>query len=147
MGLKAYLLTAAVSFLAATMGADLIARTSIAGETFAVALRDHLYWAGVQLVGTILLFAPFVTIALVCARAEKRARSRSVAIIFGLAMITLLYFYFQGHQEAQRAMLEELWTAAALSVGLLPFFIGIPTTIAVIAAAAIAAKFDCRPSD
>ena len=147
MGLKVYLPLAVVVFLAATTGADLIARTSIAGEPFAVALREHLYWAAVQFVGTIILFAPFVAVAFVCARAEKRARSRSVALIFAAAMLSLLYFYFQGHQGAQRAMLEEKWTAAALSIGLLPFFIGIPVVLGSWGAAALAAKLDARMSD
>ena len=126
MGLKVYLPLAVVVFLAATTGADLIARTSIAGEPLAAALREHLYYAGLQFVGTILLLAPFVAVAFVCSRAEKQARSRSVALIFAAAMFTLLYFYFQGHQGAQHALLEEKWTAAALSIGLLPFFIGVP---------------------
>lgn len=147
MGLKVYLPLAVIIFLAATTGSDVVARTSITGEAFNVALRDHLYWAGVQLVGTILLSAPFFVIAFVCARIEKRARSRSAALIFGLAMVTLLYFYFGGYQGAQHAVLEQKWTAAALSVGLLPFFVGFPTILAVFGAGALAAKFDRRMSD
>ena len=147
MGLKAYLALAGVAFLAATTGADLVARTAIAGEPLAVALREHLYWEGVQFVGTILLLAPFVVVALVCARAEKQARSRSVVLIFMAAMLTLLYYYFQGHQGAQRALLEERWTAAALSIGLLPFFTGIPVVLASCCAAVLATKFDPRMSD
>jgi uncharacterized membrane protein YfcA len=146
MGLKIYLPAAVVAFLAATTGADLYARTTIGREQFAVALREHLYWAAVQFVGTLLLLAPFVAVALVCARVEKQARSRSVALIFTAAMLTLLYFYFQGHQAAQRAELERLWTAATLSIGLLPFFIGVPTVLAVMGAGALAAKFDRRMS-
>ncbi|WP_066662715.1 MULTISPECIES: hypothetical protein [unclassified Sphingomonas] len=147
MGLKVYLPLAAITFLAATTGSDVVARTSITGEAFDVALRDHLYWAGVQFVGTILLFAPFFAVAFVCSRVEKRARSRSAALIFGLAMVTLLYFYFYGYQGAQHAVLEQKWTAAALSVGLLPFFVGFPTIFGVLVAGAVAAKFDRRTSD
>jgi hypothetical protein len=62
-------------------------------------------------------------------------------------MLALLYFYFRGHQDAQRALLEEHWTAAALSVGLLPFFIGIPVVLIVALAAATAANLDKRTSD
>ena len=147
MGLKADLPLALVVFLAATTCADLISRTAIAGEPFAVALRHHLYYAGVQFVGTMFLLAPFVAVAFVCSRAEKQARSRSVSLIFAVAMLTLLYFYFQGHQGALHALLEKKWTAAALSIGLLPFFIGVPVVFASWGAVALAAKFDRRSSD
>ena len=147
MGLKVYLLLAVVVFLAATTGADLIARISIAGEPLTVALREHLYYAGMQFVGTIFLLAPFVAVAFACSRAHKQVRGSSVPLIFAVAMFALLYFYFKGYQGAQQALLEEKWTAAALSVGLLPFFIGIPVVLASWGAAALAAKFDRRTSD
>ena len=96
-------------FLAATTGADLIARTSIGGQPFVAALHEHLYWAGVQFVGTMLLLAPFVAVAFVCAFVEKQAQTRSVLLIFAVAMLTLLYFYFQGHQAAERFALQKMW--------------------------------------
>jgi len=147
MGLKVYLPLAVVAFVGATTGADLYARTSIAGETLSVALREHLHWARVEFAGTVLLLAPFIAVALVCSWAEKKARSRSVALIFAVAILTLLYFYFQGHQGQQHAMLEQRWTAAALSVGLLPFFIGVPVVFASWGAGEFAAMFDGRMSD
>jgi Na+/H+ antiporter NhaD/arsenite permease-like protein len=69
-----------------------------------------------------------------------------VLLIFAVAMLTLLYFYFEGHQAAERAALQKMWTAAALSIGLLPFFIGGPVVLAVVGAGALAAKFDRRTS-
>jgi hypothetical protein len=146
MGLKAYLPLAFVAFFAATTGADLIARTSIAGQPFGPALHQHLYWAGVQPVGTLFLHAPFVIVALLCAHAEKRARTRSILPIFAVAMVTLLYFYFQGHQAAEHAALKHMWTAASLSVGLLPIFVGAPVVVAVAGAGILAAKMDGRMS-
>jgi heme/copper-type cytochrome/quinol oxidase subunit 3 len=144
MGLKVYLPVAVAVFLVATAGADLVARTSIGGQPFAAALHEHLYWAAVELVGTALLLAPFIAVAFVCARIEKQARDRSVALIFTAAMLALLYFYFQGYQASERAMLQKMWTAATLSVGLLPFFIGVPVVLAALGAGAVAAKFDRR---
>lgn len=146
MGLKVYLPVAVVLFLAATTGADLVAQISIGGQSFAAALDEHLHWVGEELVGTMLLLAPFVAVAVVCASAEKRARTRSVLPIFAVAMLTLLYFYFEGHQAAERAMLQKMWTAAALSIGLLPIFIGVPVVLAALGAGALAAKFDRRIS-
>ena len=147
MGLRVYLPLAVVTFLAATTGADLFARTSIAGESFGMALRGHLYWAAVQFIGTLLLLAPFLGVAFICARVERQVHWRSVAVIFAAAMLALLYFYFQGHQAAQHAMLEKRWTAAALSIGLLPFFIGVPVLLGVLGAGALAARFDHRAID
>lgn len=146
MGLKVYLPIAIVVFLTATTGADLVARTSIAGQPFAPALNEHLYWAREEFVGTMLLLAPFIAVAFVCAFAEKHARVRSVFVIFALAMLTLLYFYFQGYQAAERAELQKMWTAAALSVGFLPFSIGLPVVLVAMGAGALSAKFDHRIS-
>ena len=144
MGLKVYLPLSAASFLVATTGADLVARMTIANEPLSLALREHFYWAGVQFVGTLLLLAPFAGVAFVCAGVEKRARGRSAALIFGAAMLALIYFYFQGHQAAQHASLERHWTAAALSIGLLPFFVGLPVVVTAIGAGILVARFDRR---
>jgi hypothetical protein len=145
MGLKVYLPLALIVFLAGTTGADLIARTSIAGEPFGAALQEHLYYyAGVQIVGTAFLLTPFLAVAYLCARTEEKARGRMVFLIFSAAMLVLLYFYFQGHQAAQYALLEEKWTASALAVGMLPFYPGIPLVLAVLIAGKAAAKWDPR---
>lgn len=147
MGLKAYLPVAIAVFLAATIGADVIARTSIAGEAYGPAVRDHLYYAGTQPIGTLLLLAPFVAVAFISAHAERRASIRSVAILFAVSMGALLYFYVQGYLGAQQALAEKKWTAAALSIGLLPFFVGIPVILVSIGASAIAVRWDRRMSD
>ncbi|MBN8842674.1 MAG: hypothetical protein J0H88_05425 [Sphingomonadales bacterium] len=147
MGLKIYLPTAIAMFLAATIGSDVVARMSIAGEAFGAALQEHLYYARVQFIGTILLLAPFAAVAFLSARADRQARSRSVALIFAVAMATLLYFYFRGYQGAQYALAEKKWTAAALSVGLLPLFIGPAVVLASLGASALAMRFDRRMPD
>ena len=147
MGLKGYLPAAVATFFAGTTGADLYARTAIGQQAFSNALHEHLYWAGVQAIGTLLLLAPFVVVALVCTRSEKQTRTRSVALIFAVAMLTLLYSYVEGHLAAQRAMMAKMWTAATLSIGLLPFFIGVPVVLGVIAALALAARVDRRRAD
>jgi hypothetical protein len=137
---RIYLPLAILAFVGATTGADIYARMSIAGEPFAAALQDHLHWTAVQFVGTAMLFAPFVAVALLCARVDRRTSGHAAATIFAAAMVALLYFYFQGHEGAQQALLEKKWTAASLSIGLLPFFVGIPVVLATAAAGAIAAK-------
>jgi heme/copper-type cytochrome/quinol oxidase subunit 3 len=146
MGLKLYLPIAVMVFAAATAGADVVARTSL-GQPLVAAFREHLYWAGAELVGTLLLLAPFVAVAGICALAERKARTRSVLVIFALAMLALLYVYFQGYQAAKRAELEHLWTAAALSIGFLPLGIGLAVVSAVTVFGWLATQFDPRAFD
>jgi len=146
MGLKLYLPVSLMVFLAATTGADVFASMSIGGQPFAAALHEDLYWAGVELVGTMLLLAPFIAVALVCTLLERQSRTRSALLIFAFAMLTLLYFYFEGYQAAERAALQKMWTAATLSIGTLPVFIGVPVVLAAMGAASLAAKFDRRMS-
>ena len=147
MGLKLYLTVSLAVFVAATTGSDVFASMTVGGRPFATALHENLYWAGMEFVGTMFLLAPFVAVAFVCALVEKQSRARSALLIFALAMLTLLYFYFEGHQAAERDALQKMWTAASLSVGLLPFVIGVPVVLAVAGAGALAAKFDPRVSD
>jgi uncharacterized membrane-anchored protein len=147
MGLKVYLPVAVLLFVAATLGADVVAQTSIGGKALSIALHEHLYWAGVELAGTLLLLAPFVVVAGICAFVERRARTRTVLVIFSLAMLVLLYFYFQGYQAAEHAELKHLWTAATLSIGFLPFGIGLAVVLAVIVFGWLATELDPRASD
>lgn len=146
MGFKVYLPIAAIVFLVAKTGADVVAAMSIAGEPFGTAIREDLYWTRVEFAGTLLLLAPFVVVACVCGLVEKHARTRSAALIFTGAMLALLYFYFQGYQSAQHSALQKMWTAAALSVGLLPFTVGFIVTFAVMITGALAVRFDPRTS-
>lgn len=140
MKTKAYLLIALVAFFAAVTGSDLFARITIAGDSFGYAVAEHL--RSLTIVGIVLLSVPFGGTALVCGLANRRAKTRSVASIFCISMLVLRYFYFGGFQAAQHALLERRWTAAALSVGLLPFFIGIPMLALVAIAAAVVTRTD-----
>ncbi|HVR90250.1 MAG TPA: hypothetical protein VHG29_04030 [Novosphingobium sp.] len=142
MNIKAYLLIALVGFIAAVTGSDLFARMTIAGEGFGFAVAEHLRWASLTIVGLVLLFVPFGGVALICGGANKRAKTRSFAVVFFIAMAILGYFYFEGFQAAQHALLQNKWTAATLSVGLLPFFIGLPLLAVVAIAAAIVTQVD-----
>lgn len=147
MGLKVYLPLAVVVFLAATTGADLVTKTTIAGMLFDAALRDHFQWVGRHFVGSLYLLAPFIAVALICARVEKKVRSRSTIVIFALAMLTLLYFHFITYEWEQRALVEGTLIGASLAKGLLTVAIEVPVVLAVIVAGALATKFDRRMSD
>lgn len=144
MKMKAYLLIALVTFIATVSGSDVFARMTIGGNTLARALSEHLRWASLTLIGLALLCFPFMASAVACGRANRRARTRTTATIFCLALAVLGYFYFDAFQAAEHAMLERRWTAASLSIGLLPFFIGIPLWAVVEVLAFIATRVDQR---
>jgi hypothetical protein len=144
MTTKAYLLIATAVFLAAVTGSDLIARMTIVGDTLGVAVSDHLRWASLTIVGMVFLFAPFVVVAFICGVVNKRAKTRSAVTLFSVAMVALAYFYFGGFQASQQAMLDKKWTAAALSIGLLPFFAGLPLSAVTAIGAAVLARVDRR---
>lgn len=146
MRARTYLLIALPAFLVAVTGSDLFARMSIGHLSPGQAVLEHLEWLGATLIGVVLLLAPFPAVALIGAITNERARTRSAASIFAASLLALLYFYFGAFQSAEQAMLDERWTAAALSIGLLPFFIGVPTVVLTAAAAVIAVGFDRRPS-
>lgn len=142
MKIRAYLLIALLAFMVFVTGSDLFARMTVSGEGFRQAMNEH--WASLSVAGSVLLFAPFGGAALICGIANRRARTRSAASIFCVALAALGCFYFVGFRDAQLALLEKKWTAAALSVGLLPFFVGIPLLALVGIAAAICANLDRR---
>lgn len=142
MNKKAHLLAAFLTFIAIVTGSDLYARMTIAGEDFGVAVSEHLRWASFTIVGLFFLFTPFAGVAIICSRANRRARTRSIGAIFSFAVLCLGYFYFDAFQAAQHAMIMERWTAAAMSIGLLPFFIGIPLLLIVFGFAKLIARLD-----
>jgi hypothetical protein len=110
----------------------------------AVASLKHL-WTNLksQIPGQ-MLFVPFGGAALICRAANKRAKTRSAVALFLVALAALGYFYFGGLQASQQATLDEKWTAATLSIGLLPFFVGLPLLGLVGIAAMVIARVDRR---
>jgi hypothetical protein len=141
-----YLMSSLVAFLLGTVASDLVARTSIAGEALGQALSEHWHYAAAEPVGSLILLAPFLGVGLVSATVEKWARTRSAILLFTLGTAPLLYSYFTGYQAAQHALLDEKWTAAALSVGLLPFIVGIPVLFVLALAGVLAVGIHRRPA-
>lgn len=144
MRLKTYLLVAVPAFVVAVTGSDLVARTRIAGEPFGLALSEHLRWASLTVAGLILLFLPFLATAIICGIAGRRAATPLVTSLFVCGMSALVFFYYSGFQASQQALLDKNWTAAALSVGLLPFFVGVPLLVLVAVAASVIVLVDRR---
>ena len=144
MRLRSYLLLALAVFVIAVTGSDMAAKMAVSGLSLVEALKQHLEWASLTIIGILFLFAPYAVTALICAKLNEHCRTRTAATLFVLTLIALSYFYFGGFYAAEQAMAAERWTAAALSIGLLPFFIGVPVLLGLIGAAFIARKLDRR---
>jgi hypothetical protein len=121
MSFRWFLALAAVAFLVATTGSDVFARVTIGGQPLLKAVSEHFYWAGVQFIGTILLFAPFGFLAVIASWVQDRKNAWTAVALFAIPTLYLIYSYFDGYQASQIAMLDKRWTAATLSVGFLPF--------------------------
>lgn len=146
MRLRSYLLLAALAFVIAVTGSDMFAKMAVSDLSIGQAFVQHLEWASLTVFGIVLLFAPYGAAALICAKLNERSRTGTAATLFALSLFVLSYFYFGGFYSAEQAMVDKRWTAAALSIGLLPFFVGVPFVLALIGAAFIARKLD-RPTD
>ena len=116
-----YFSMATVAFLLATTGSDIFTRMTIGNQSFGLALTQHFYWAGVQFIGTLLLFLPFGFMAAIGSWIEDNAKRWKGILIFGLPTLYLMYAYFEGYHASKIAELDKRWTAATLDVGFLPF--------------------------
>jgi hypothetical protein len=146
MSMKTYLAVALVAFVVVVTGSDLVARMTVSHLPLGEAVREHLEWVSLTLFGLLFLLAPFVCVAVICGKTNRKARTRSVGTIFATSILALAYFYFGGFQAAEQSMVAERWTAAALSIGLLPFFIGLPLILLSLGAALAASRFDPLPA-
>jgi hypothetical protein len=117
----AFFAFAALLFLAATLGSDIVARTTVGGEGLGKAITEHAYYAFVQPIGTAMLLAPFLLLGWMSASLAKRKRFDGGLGVFLLGALLLGFIYFIGYQDSQSYMKQRMWTAATLSVGLLPF--------------------------
>jgi hypothetical protein len=108
-------------FIGATFGSDVVARTSVGGQSFQKAVTEHAYYAFIQPVGTAMLLMPFLLLGWLAASTVKRKGFDAGLGVFLLGVLLLGFMYFSGYQDSQGFMKERKWTAATLSVGLLPF--------------------------
>ena len=111
---------AALLFLAATLGSDVVARTTIAREGLRQAIAGHAHYAVAQPTGTALLLAPFLLLGWMSASLGRRKGFDKGLGVFLLGTLLPGFMYFSGYQDAQGYLKRHMWTAAALAVGLLP---------------------------
>ncbi|MGH2507635.1 MAG: hypothetical protein ACRDHZ_09580 [Ktedonobacteraceae bacterium] len=112
--------TGIIFFLIATLMSDVIARISVGNERMVRAISEHLHYAVTQPIGTLLLLCPFLILSWMSASLSKR-KGRGIGLGFLVASgLALTSIYFFGYQASQAYLQQRMWTAAALSVGLLP---------------------------
>ena len=99
-------------------------------EALGHAITGHLHYAWNGPVFTLMLLAPYIAVGMISDSLSRRGRGRTAAVLFCICVLALLYFYFIQYHAYQQALIDEMWTAAALSMGLLPFFIGAPVVLA-----------------
>jgi hypothetical protein len=116
-----YLAVAVVLFVVATVGFGMHSRMVIGGESFDHALSGHMYYAREQLLGTMLLLLPFLVLGCIAAGCTIKRSVVYGATVFVVGATLLLVLYYKGYMDSEIAMKQRHWTAAALSVGLLPF--------------------------
>ena len=121
-------------FLAATNGFEVLASVLQTQASITSALHKSIHSSLSQPVGSLLLAAPFFGIGVVAANLAKGVSPFQAKVFFASSVAGLGALYLAGYWAAQQALLAQKWTAAALSVGLLPF-----KSILVLLLAAIAA--------
>jgi hypothetical protein len=108
-------------FAVADIGCEIVARLSFGRNSIGEALSETLYYSATQPISTVMLLAPFALLGWMAASlATKKTLGLGIILfVAGAAFLGTMYFY--GHIEAEQAMQDHKWTAATLSVGLLPF--------------------------
>lgn len=116
-----FCLVGVVCFIVATAGFDVLARMAVAREPLRTATAEAFGYMFTQPVGTLMLLAPFIGAAALSAEVARTSTMATAWVLFGLVTGVLGWLYFSGHWEAQVALQQRKWTAASLSVGMLPF--------------------------
>jgi hypothetical protein len=107
--------------LVATNGFDVAARILVTSQSLDAALAESLRSSIAQPVGTIMLAAPFLGVEVLAVELATRTTPARGGLFFVAIVAVLCWLYFSGFWSAQHALLERKSTAAALSVGMLPF--------------------------
>jgi hypothetical protein len=98
----------ALLFVAAILGSDVLARTSVGGDSLGKAVGEHAYYAAVQPIGTAMLLAPFLLFAWMSASLAKRKGFDRGLRVFLLGALLLGFMYFSGYQDSQSYMKQRM---------------------------------------
>jgi hypothetical protein len=116
----AFIAAAIILFAAVDLVADVLARTSILGQSIELAVREHLHYASIQLPGTAFLSLPYLGLAFIGLPVLRRrgAVAGALFLLCGVALLGGVYGF--GYQQSALSMLARHWTAAALTMGMMP---------------------------
>lgn len=116
-----FLAVTLVGYVICDVGFGVYARIKIQNLSIYQSIMEKLYYSAIQPLGTMMMMAPFLFLGGISA---SFAQKNNISIAFLLFLITfsvLGYMHFLGHMNSEMYMLEKKWTAASLSIGLLPF--------------------------
>jgi hypothetical protein len=116
-----YLTVSVVLFVLANVGLGALSRMTIGGESYDYALSRYIYYAREQLLGTMLLLSPFLLLGCMAAGFSIKRSVVHGSTVLVVGAVLLLVLYYKGYMDSEIAIKNRHWTAAALSVGLLPF--------------------------
>jgi uncharacterized membrane protein (GlpM family) len=109
-----YLIASSICFIAGGIGQQVLIH-------FLLGITLPRYTSGSSIIGTLFLYAPFAALALMAASVERKSSRIGGAVFFGFFVCVLGALYFHGFWYFEIAMMARKWTAASLSIGLLPF--------------------------
>jgi len=115
-----FIAAALVLFFVIDLATDVLARTSIQGQSLELATREHLHYASIQLPGTAFLSLPYVGLAFIGLPVLRRrgAFAGGLFLLCGAALLGGVYGF--GYQQSALSMVARHWTAAALTMGMMP---------------------------
>jgi hypothetical protein len=116
-----YLTVSVVLFVLANVGLGALSRMTIGGVSYDYALSRYIYYAREHLLGTMLLLSPFLLLGCMAAGFSIKRSVVHGSTVLVVGAVLLLVLYYKGYMDSEIAIKNRHWTAAALSVGLLPF--------------------------
>ncbi len=100
---------------------NVLARIAIGGEAFGRALLDTIHTVMSQPVASAMLGLPFFAAAVLGVEVERLANRRTGSTIFFACLAGIVAIYLAGYWSAQQSLATKSWTAASLTIGLMPF--------------------------
>jgi hypothetical protein len=123
-----YPLLVFIGFLIATNGFDIAARIVVVGQPAPYACHQSFYYMASQPIASLLLAWPFAALGYLAFCLSQRTDDLKAFLFFTGFWLVLAGMYGVDFVSAQQAMKAAAWTAATLSIGLLPF-LSIPVLV------------------
>lgn len=103
------------------VGFNVLARIAVGGEPGGRALLDTIHTIMSQPVASAMLGLPFFLAAILGVELERLSNRRTGSTIFFACLAGIVVIYLAGYWAAQQSLVAKNWTAASLTIGLMPF--------------------------